>query len=78
MLLFCCAALPLSRKTWRKGELLAQELAHSPHAPLLPLAPASSPRPSTFCRSARHNQDEKGSVQAMDVVVPALCERARR
>src|SRR5690349_21741820 len=27
-----------------------------------PGAPASSPRPSTYCRSARHKQDEKGSV----------------
>ena len=26
-----------------------------------PGAPASSPRPSTYCRSARHNQDGKGS-----------------
>ena len=27
-------------------------------------APGSSPRPSTYCRSARHNQDEKASVSA--------------
>ena len=27
-----------------------------------PGAPASSPRPSTYCRSARQTQDEKGSV----------------
>jgi DDE superfamily endonuclease/Helix-turn-helix of DDE superfamily endonuclease len=27
-----------------------------------PGAPDNSPRPSTYCRSARHNQDEKGSL----------------
>jgi hypothetical protein len=27
----------------------------------VPGAPASSPRPSTYCKSARHNRDEKGS-----------------
>jgi hypothetical protein len=29
-----------------------------------PGAPASSPRPSTYCRSARHKQDGKDSVMA--------------
>jgi hypothetical protein len=41
-------------KTWRT-------LASSAAAPG---APASSPRPSTYCKSARQTQDEKGSVLA--------------
>jgi hypothetical protein len=47
----------------KTGSRAAQDLAHPPQAPLLPLARrATRPRPSTYCRSAKHKQDGKSSL----------------
>jgi hypothetical protein len=35
----------------------------SPNSAAAPGAPVNSPRPSTYCSSAKHNQDGKGSVE---------------
>jgi hypothetical protein len=35
----------------------------SPNSAAAPGAPVSSPRPSTYCSSAKHNQDGKGSMR---------------
>ena len=52
-------AAPRSR---RAGERPAQDagLESCVSSAAAPGAPASSPRPSTYCRSARHKQDGKG------------------
>jgi hypothetical protein len=42
-----------------------------------PGAPASSPRPSTYCRCARHNQDGKGSVNSTCNIEAALSKAVR-
>ena len=64
-MLFYRAALPLSRKT---VTFVAGQTRSSKHGRSSPSCAAArgaqenSPRPSTFCRSARDNQDEKGSL----------------
>jgi hypothetical protein len=48
------------RSTGERGERLAQDLADTAQAPLLPPgAPGNSPRPSTPWRFTRHKEDEK-------------------
>ena len=46
----------------RKGKRAAQNMEGPHELRCCPWRAGNSPRPSTFCRSARHNQDEKGSV----------------
>ena len=43
-----------------------------------PGAPVSLPRPSTYCRFARHNQDGKGSLRANLMPFPEIWELGRQ